>query len=75
VLIGEASPAHQRIEVFSWVFSVMWLGFGLGTTVAGQLASSAETTATLLVAAGAQTLAVIVTTVRTRSLSHAPATA
>jgi hypothetical protein len=75
VLVGEASPAHQRNEVFSWVFSVMWLGFGIGTTVAGQLASSEETTAALLVAAGAQTLAVVVTAVRVPSLRHAPATA
>jgi MFS family permease len=75
VLIGEASPEHQRIEVFSWVFSVMWLGFGIGTTVAGQLASSEETTAALLVAAAAQTVAVCVTAIRVPSLRQAPATA
>jgi len=61
VLIGEISPTHQRIEVFSWVFSVMWLGFGLGTTVAGQLAESGEAAPTLLVATAAQLVAVLVT--------------
>lgn len=31
-------------------FSVMWLGFGLGTTVAGQVSSSGETSAALMTA-------------------------
>lgn len=61
VLIGEVSPEHQRIEVFSWVFSVMWLGFGIGTVVAGQLAESGEAAPTLLVATAAQLVAVLVT--------------
>lgn len=61
VLIGEVSPEHQRIEVFSWVFSIMWLGFGIGTTVAGQLAESGEAAPTLLVATATQLVAVLVT--------------
>jgi predicted MFS family arabinose efflux permease len=68
VLIGEVSPAHQRIEVFSWVFSIMWLGFGLGTTVAGQLAESGRAAPTMLVAAAAQLVAVLVTVVAVAGL-------
>lgn len=54
VLVGEVSAPGQRIEAFAWVFSVMWAGFGVGTTVAGRLAELGGTTWTLLVAAGAQ---------------------
>lgn len=68
VLIGEVSPEHQRIEVFSWVFSIMWLGFGLGTTVAGQLAESGRAAPTMLVAAAAQLVAVLVTVVAVAGL-------
>lgn len=68
VLIGEVSPEHQRIEVFSWVFSIMWLGFGLGTVVAGQLAESGEAAPTLLVATAAQLVAVLVTVVAVAGL-------
>ncbi|MBB4908091.1 MFS transporter [Actinophytocola algeriensis] len=66
VLIGEGSQAHQRVEVFSWVFSVMWLGFGVGTTVAGQVSSSGETTPALVIATGAQLIAVTLTAARLR---------
>ncbi len=68
VLIGEVSPEHQRIEVFSWVFSIMWLGFGIGTTVAGQVAESGRAAPTLLVATAAQLVAVLVTVVAVAGL-------
>jgi len=54
VLLGEVTAPGQRIEAFAWVFSGMWAGFGIGTTVAGQLASAGATSATLLTGAGAQ---------------------
>jgi len=60
VLIGELSAPAQRIEAFAWVFAVMWAGFGAGTTVAGRLAESGGTTATLLAAALAQCAIVLV---------------
>jgi MFS family permease len=71
VLIGEGSPAHQRVEVFSWVFSVMWLGFGLGTTVAGLVSSAGETGPALMVATGAQLLAVALTAAWLRNAAFA----
>ncbi len=60
VLIGEASAPAQRIEAFAWVFAVMWAGFGAGTTVAGRLAETGGTTATMLAGALAQCAIVLV---------------
>lgn len=60
VLVGDVSPSGQRIEVFSWVFSVMWAGFGIGTTVAGRLAEDGDTAAPLFAAAAAQLLIAVV---------------
>jgi MFS family permease len=60
VLIGEISSPAQRIEAFAWVIAVMWAGFGVGTTVAGRLAETGGTTATLLAGALAQCAIVVV---------------
>ncbi|MGH3880005.1 MAG: hypothetical protein ACRDSK_23525, partial [Actinophytocola sp.] len=62
VLVGEVSAPAQRIEAFAWVFSVMWVGFGVGTTVAGRLVEVGGTTWTLLAAALAQLGIVLVVT-------------
>lgn len=71
VLVGDGTPEHQRVEVFSWVFSVMWLGFGLGTTVAGQVSRAGEATPALVAGAGGQLLAVILTATLRRTAAHA----
>jgi MFS family permease len=63
LLIGEHSAAEERIEAFAWVFSIMWAGFGIGTTVAGQLAGPGETGPTLLAAGLAQLLIVVLAAV------------
>lgn len=55
VMIGDQTPEGQRIEAFAWVFSVMWAGFGLGTTVAGRLVTDGVPGAAFLVAAAGQT--------------------
>jgi MFS family permease len=60
VLIGDASPDGQRIEAFAWVFSVMWAGFGIGTTVAGQLVDDGAPAGALYAAACAQALVALV---------------
>ena len=60
VLVGESTPEGQRIEAFAWVFSVMWAGFGIGTTVAGQLASDGRPGPPLFAAAAAQTVVTVV---------------
>jgi hypothetical protein len=62
LLVGAAAPARQRTEVFSWAFSVLWLGYGIGTTVAGQLATDGAAGPAILAAAGAQAVAGALTT-------------
>jgi MFS family permease len=62
VLIGDVTPEGQRIEAFAWVFSVMWAGFGIGTTVAGRLVTDSEPAGALYTAAAAQALVAIVAT-------------
>jgi MFS family permease len=56
VLLGEATPESQRIEAFSWVFSLMWAGFGIGTTVGGRVVSDGDPGGALYAAAAAQAL-------------------
>jgi len=73
VLVGEVSAAGQRIEAFAWVFAMMWAGFGIGTTVAGRLAESAGTAATLLAAASGQLAIVLVAALSVAGLRR-PAT-
>ena len=60
VLVGDATPEGQRIEAFAWVFSVMWAGFGIGTTVAGRLVGDGAPAGALYAAAGAQVLVTVV---------------
>jgi hypothetical protein len=73
VLVGEVSAAGQRIEAFAWVFATMWAGFGVGTTVAGRLAESGGTMATLLAAATGQLTIVLLAALNVSGLRR-PAT-
>jgi hypothetical protein len=56
VLVGEFTPESQRIEAFAWVFSLMWAGFGIGTTVAGGLVDDGQPSGALYAAAVGQVL-------------------
>ncbi len=60
VLVGDVTPDGQRIEAFAWVFSVMWAGFGVGTTVAGRLVDDGAPAGALYAAACAQLLVALV---------------
>ncbi|TDV54049.1 MFS transporter [Actinophytocola oryzae] len=60
LLVGDLTPEGQRIEAFAWVFSVMWAGFGIGTTVAGRLVSDGDPGGALYAAAPAQGVVAIV---------------
>jgi hypothetical protein len=73
VLVGEVSAAGQRVEAFAWVNATMWTGFGIGTTVAGRLAETAGTAATLLAAAAGQLAIVLVAALAVAGLRR-PAT-
>jgi MFS family permease len=70
VLVGDATPDGQRIEAFSWVFSVMWAGFGVGTLVAGTLVADGEPAGALHAAAAAQVLVALVALAGLRRPHH-----
>lgn len=53
VLLAERAPAWQRAEVFSWLNTFMWGGYGIGTAVAGRLTGPAAGGTTALTGAAA----------------------
>jgi hypothetical protein len=40
LVLGDATAEHQRTESFAWMGTSMWLGFGLGAGMAGQVAGA-----------------------------------
>jgi MFS family permease len=70
VLVGDVTPEGQRIEAFAWVFSVMWAGFGIGTTVAGRLVGDGAPARALYAAAVAQLLVAAVALTGIRRTHH-----
>ncbi|MFI6790813.1 hypothetical protein ACIBG4_26140 [Nonomuraea sp. NPDC050383] len=36
-LLADHAPARHRTEVFAWLSTFTWAGYGLGTAVAGRL--------------------------------------
>jgi predicted MFS family arabinose efflux permease len=70
VLLGDATPESQRIEAFSWVFSLMWAGFGVGTTVGGRLVGDGDPGGALYAAAVAQVVVAFVAFVGVRRPHH-----
>jgi len=70
MLVGDVAADGQRIEAFAWVFSVMWAGFGIGTTVAGRLVDNGEPGGALYAAAAAQVLVVVVAMAGMRRPHH-----
>lgn len=54
-VLGDATPPEERTEAFAWLSTVTWLGYALGTSLAGQLngAGSSQAGATFLVGAAA----------------------
>jgi MFS family permease len=70
VLVGDVTPDGQRIEAFAWVFSVMWAGFGIGTTVAGRLVSDGQPGGALYAAAVVQALVALVALAGMRRPHH-----
>jgi MFS transporter len=60
LLVGDLTPDGQRIEAFAWVFSVMWAGFGIGTTVAGRLVGDGRAAGALHAATAAQAVAALI---------------
>lgn len=63
VLLADHTPDRYRTEVFAWLNTFMWIGYGLGTAAAGQLIAPQGngTTAYWVAAATALTGAVLAT--------------
>ncbi|MFI9455866.1 MFS transporter [Amycolatopsis sp. NPDC052450] len=55
IVLGDVAPSPQRTEAFAWMSTFMWVGNGIGTALAGQLAtwSEGDHTTTFLAAAAA----------------------
>ncbi|WP_433443835.1 hypothetical protein [Nonomuraea sp. CA-141351] len=45
-LLAEHAPPHYRTEVFAWLNTFMWTGYGLGTAIAGALTGPGDNGAT-----------------------------
>ncbi|SEH03492.1 Predicted arabinose efflux permease, MFS family [Nonomuraea solani] len=74
-LLADHAPARYRTEVFAWLNTFMWAGYGLGTAVAGRLTGPQDTGATAFATAAAAAMAgallAVVANRYTRVPSHA----
>ncbi|WP_062441637.1 MFS transporter [Herbidospora daliensis] len=67
VLLAEHAPARYRTEVFAWLNTFMWTGYGLGTAVAGRLTGpSDDGTAAFTASSAAAAVSTIVAAVAYR---------
>ncbi|SDL84352.1 MFS transporter [Nonomuraea jiangxiensis] len=57
VLLADHAPARYRTEVFAWLNTFMWTGYGVGTAVAGRLTGPHDSGAAAFAAAAAAALA------------------
>ncbi|MFI6182977.1 MFS transporter [Nonomuraea sp. NPDC051191] len=72
-LLADHAPAQYRTEVFAWLNTFMWAGYGLGTAVAGRLTGPHDTGASAFVAAAVAAVAgAILAAVATRIASPLP---
>ncbi|HEX4817176.1 MAG TPA: MFS transporter [Nonomuraea sp.] len=72
-LLADHTPARYHTEVFAWLNTFMWVGYGLGTAVAGHLTGPRDTGATAFATAAAAAAAcAILATVASRLASPLP---
>ncbi|MEV4471282.1 MFS transporter [Nonomuraea sp. NPDC049504] len=72
-LLADHAPAGYRTEVFAWLNTFMWAGYGLGTAVAGHLTGPDDTGATAFgAAAAAAAAAAILAAVASRLAPPSP---
>lgn len=72
-LLADHTHARYRTEVFAWLGTFMWTGYGLGTAVAGRLTGPHDTGATALaVAAATAAAAAILAAAAGRMTPHLP---
>lgn len=75
-LLADHAPARYRTEIFAWLNTFMWGGYGLGTAAAGRLTGPHDTGATAFGAAAAAAVAgAILAIVVSRIASPLPAPA
>jgi MFS family permease len=60
LVLGAATPAPYRTEVFAWLSTFMWAGYGAGTAIAGQIAARGGATPVFLAAAASGLIAAAV---------------
>lgn len=53
LVLNDATPDRYRTEAFAWMSTFMWVGYALGTTLAGELASHAGVRGEFIAAAAA----------------------
>jgi MFS family permease len=71
IVIADYTPAVYRTEAFAWLTTFMWMGYGVGTSVAGQVEEHIGTSAIYPTGATAGLIAAIVVTfVRYPSQGH-----
>jgi MFS family permease len=56
-LLADHAPAHHRTEVFAWLNTSMWTGYGVGTAIAGHLTGPHDGGTAAFTAAAAAALA------------------
>ncbi|GAA3794476.1 MFS transporter [Sphaerisporangium flaviroseum] len=75
-LLAEHATGRYRTEVFAWLNTFMWAGYGLGTALAGRLTGPHDTGSAAFAAAAAAAVAgAILATVANRIFSSQPAPA
>jgi MFS family permease len=55
-LLAQQAPAEHGTEVFAWLNTFMWVGYGLGTAIAGHLTGPADSGAPAFIAAASAAL-------------------
>jgi hypothetical protein len=74
-LLADHAPAGYRTEVFAWLNTFMWSGYGLGTAVAGHLTGPDDSgTAAFVTAAAVALLSALVAAIAYRPPSPTSAT-
>jgi MFS family permease len=56
-LLAQQAPVNHTTEVFAWLNTFMWVGYGLGTVVAGYFTEPADNGANAFIAAAVAALA------------------
>jgi MFS family permease len=68
-LLAETASVRHRVEVFAWLNTFMWTGYGLGTAVAGRLTGPHNDGSAAFAAAAIVALAAAILATR---VNHAP---